>query len=205
MRTSSAQIRGWRYRCPAPPPGALSFRNVVPGVALLSLLLLTACGRAPQVSNTASAGGWHEFGGTWTAVGKRTRMQLGADRQAAVSVFQGSLLLTGESRPGIGFRSDVIVFNDSSTGMIGRAVWTDESGDQAFSELHGEGNAENNKITGTFVGGTGRYAGVTGDYEFSWRFLLENEDGAVQGQSMGLKGRVRVGNPQSASAAGGLQ
>ena len=175
----------------------------MPEVVLLSLLLLTACGRAPQVSN--ATGDWHEFGGTWTAVGKRTQMHLGGDRQAAVSVFQGSLLLTGESRPGVGFRSEVIVFNDSTTGMIGRAVWTDESGDQAFSELRGEGTAENNKITGTFVGGTGRYTRITGDYEFSWRFLLENEDGAVQGQSMGLKGRVRVGNPQSASAAGGRQ
>ena len=63
----------------------------------------------------------------------------------------------------------------------------------------------NNKITGTFVGGTGRYAGVTGDYEFSWRFMLENEDGTVQGQSVGLKGRVRLNNQQGGSTAGGSQ
>ena len=63
----------------------------------------------------------------------------------------------------------------------------------------------NNKIMGTFVGGTGRYAGVTGDYEFSWRFMLENEDGTVQGQSVGLKGRVRVNNQQGGSTAGGSQ
>lgn len=84
------------------------------------------------------------------------------------------------------------MFNDSATGMVGRANWTDEHGDQVFSELRGEGTATNNKITGTFIGGTGRYSGVTGGYEFSWRFLLENEDGTVQGQSMGLLGRVRI-------------
>lgn len=128
-------------------------------------------------------------------------MTLGGDRHAAVSTFKGSLVLAGPSRPGIGFRSEAIVFHDSATGLIGRAAWTDQNGDEAYSELRGEGTADNNKITGTFVGGTGRYAGVAGNYEFSWRFVLENEDGAVQGQSMGLKGRVRVNHPQS--TAGG--
>lgn len=177
---------------------------VLSWVGLLGLFLLTACGRAPQVSDSASSdGGWHEFQGTWTAVGSRTIMHLGGDRQAAVSTLNGSLVLAGPSRPGVGFRSEAIAFNDSTTGMIGRAVWTDERGDQAYSELRGEGTAADNKITATFSGGTGRYAGVTGGYEFSWRFMLENEDGTVQGQSVGLKGRVRVNNLQGGPPAGG--
>ena len=77
--------------------------------------------------------------------------------------------------------------------MVGRAVWTDEHGDQVFSELAAKAPPTNNKITGTFIGGTGRYWASTGTYEFSWRFVLENEDGVVQGQSIGLKGR----RPQS--------
>ncbi|MEO8594914.1 MAG: hypothetical protein ABI759_16460 [Candidatus Solibacter sp.] len=158
---------------------------------------MTACGHRPAVSNSDSTAGWREFEGTWTAVGNRTVMMLGGARKAAVSTFNGSLVLAGTSRPAAGFRSEAIVFNDSDSGLIGRAAWTDENGDEAYSELRGEGTADNNKITGTFVGGTGRYAGVAGNYEFSWRFVLEGEDGAVQGQSMGLKGRVRVDNPQS--------
>ena len=59
--------------------------------------------------------------------------------------------------------------------------------------MRGEGTSTGNRIVGTFVGGTGRYAGATGEYTFSWRFVLEAEDGTVQGQSVGLKGRVRVG------------
>jgi len=132
-------------------------------------------------------------------------MQLGGGRQAAVSTFKGSLFLGGPSRPGAGFRSEAIVFNDNATGLIGRAVWTNENGDEAYSELRGEGTATDNKIVGTFVGGTGRYAGVTGNYEFSWRFMLENEDGTVQGQTVGLKGRVRVNNQQDRSTADGNQ
>jgi hypothetical protein len=164
-------------------------------------LLMTACSRAPQDSKSASPDGeWHDFQGTWTAAGSRNIMRLGGDRRAAVSSFSGSLVLAGPSRPGVGFRSEAIVFSDTVTGLVGRAVWTDEHGDRAYSELRGEGSASNNKIIGTFLGGTGRYSGATGSYEFSWRFVLENEDGAVQGQSMGLKGRVRVDNQQVGSA-----
>ena len=162
---------------------------------------MMACGRAPQVSKSASPDSeWRAFQGTWTATGSRNIMRLGGDRRAAVSSFDGSLVLVGPSRPGVGFRSEAIVFSDTVTGLVGRAVWTDEHGDRAYSELRGEGSATNNKIIGTFMGGTGRYAGATGSYEFSWRFVLENEDGAVQGQSVGLKGRVRVDNQQLGSA-----
>ena len=194
-----------------PPPSFWARRirfYALSWVWLLGLVLMAACGRAPQVSNAASSGGeWHEFEGTWTAVGSRTTMQLGGDRQTSVSTFKGSVVLTGPSRPGVGFRSEAIVFRDSATGLTGRAVWTNESGDEVYSELRGESTATtaNNKIMGTFVGGTGRYAAVTGDYEFSWLFMIENEDGTVQGQSVALKGRVRINDQQGGSTSGGNQ
>jgi hypothetical protein len=115
------------------------------------------------------------------------------------------LLLAGTSRPSVGFLAEAVVLNDSATGMVGRAVWTDDRGDQVFSELRGESTATGNRVAGTFLGGTGRYAGAAGNYEFSWRFVLDSEDGAVQGQSMGLKGRVRVGLPPSAPDKGASQ
>jgi hypothetical protein len=111
-------------------------------------------------------------------------------------------MLAGPSRPDVGFLSEAIVLNDSVTGMVGRAVWTDQKGDQAYSELRADVTPTELKIIGTFIGGTGRYAGATGTYEFSWRFLLETEDGTVQGQSVGLKGRIRVGQPGMRPGAG---
>jgi hypothetical protein len=132
-------------------------------------------------------------------------MRLGGDRRASIANLNGSLLLAGPARPAIGFRAEAIVLNDSVTGMVGRAVWTDERGDQAYSELKGEGTATGNKIVGNFLGGTGRYSGATGTYEFSWRFVLESEDGSVQGQSIGLHGRVRVESPPGKSGTGGPQ
>ena len=111
------------------------------------------------------------------------------------------MLMAGPGRPGVGFHSEVIALVDSETGLIGRSVWTDEKGDQVFSELQGEGTAAKNHIAGTILGGTGRYAGATGSYEFSWRFMIEAEDGSIQGSAVGLKGRIRPGQP----AAGGLK
>lgn len=167
-------------------------------IALAGLLVATACGPAPRRSQPLPPGGeWHEFQGTWTAAGSRHTMLLGDDRRCSISNLEGSLLLAGTSRPAVGFRAEAMVFNDSVTGMVGRAVWTDENGDQVYSELRGEGTTTGNKIFGTFLGGTGRYTGATGTYEFSWRFVLETEDGTVQGQSIGLQGSVSIGSSQT--------
>jgi len=114
-------------------------------------------------------------------------------------------VLSGPSRPAVGFRAEAIVLSDSLTGLVGRAVWTDERGDHLFSELRGETTATGSRLFGAFIGGSGRYVGATGSYEFSWRYLIEGEDGEVEGQCMGLKGRVRTGPPQGAPGAGSSQ
>lgn len=172
--------------------GSRVLRNLL-GVCVTGLLLMVmGCSRNRTAQPLGNDNTWHEFEGTWTAAGSRTGITLGGVRTASIGSFDGSLLLTGSGRPTRGFRSDAIVMNDTATGMVGRAVWTDERGDQVYSELKGEGSATGNKIVGTFIGGSGRYAGATGSYEFSWRYVLENEDGTVQGQSSGLKGRVRI-------------
>ena len=173
-------------------------------VALASLLAAAACGPAESPpAAPVSAGEWHEFQGTWTATGSRHRIPLGPERRASIADFEGSLLLTGATSPAVGFRAEAIVLNDSATGMVGRAVWTDDHGDEVYSEMRGEGSATSNRVVGTFMGGTGPYAGATGTYEFSWKFMIENESGAVQGQSVGFTGRVRVGSPPATAPAGG--
>jgi hypothetical protein len=111
------------------------------------------------------------------------------------------VLLTGAQRPSVGFKAQAIGFSDSRTGMQGRCVWTDERGDMVYSELRGEFVGTGNHITGTFIGGTGRYAGVTGDYTFQWQYVVDAEDGAVSGRVVDFKGRGRFG--QAAAGSGG--
>ena len=171
--------------------------------ALLAFALgmVVACGAPTGSTAPAIAPGeWREFEGSWNAVGSRHVIPLGGERKGAVIELRGTMLLAGAQRPGVGFRSDVIALADSATGLVGRSVWTDEHGDQVFSEITGEGTAARNRITGKIVGGTGRYAGVTGDYEFAWQYVIEADEGAIEGRAVGLKGRVRAGNAAGAAS-----
>lgn len=163
-------------------------------VVLAVTLVLAGCGPSPETSTARlEAAGWREFEGSWNAAGSRRVLSLGGNRHAALLNLTGTLLLVGPGRPSAGFRGDAISLNDTATGLVGRAVWTDERGDQVFSELSGQGVAAGQKVTGTFIGGTGRYAGAIGTYEFTWQYVLEAEDGTVQGRAVGLKGRVLLG------------
>ena len=58
---------------------------------------------------------------------------------------------------------------DNTYGMQARSVWTDERGDQVFSELRGGAGGPGHPIEGRFVGGTGRYAGVSGQAPCRYR------------------------------------
>jgi hypothetical protein len=158
-----------------------------------------ACGPAAESPRSAAAPGQSlEFVGSWNAAGSRHTISLGENRLGSIVDLRGTMLLAGPGRPGVGFHSEVIGLVDSATGFQGRSVWTDEHGDQVFSELRGEGTAARNHITGTVLSGTGRYAGVTGSYDFSWQWVMDGEEGTVHGRAVDLKGRVQPG-----PAAGG--
>ena len=174
-----------------------------PLLLFAALLLAAACGQpGGPVPETLRAGEWHAFEGTWTAAGTRRTLRLGPNDRAAIFDLTGSVLLTGAQRPAVGFIAHAIGFSDSRTGMQGRCVWTDERGDMVYSELRGEAVGSGNRIVGTFVGGTGRYAGVTGDYTFQWQYVVDAEDGAVSGRVVDLKGRARFGQAAPAPAGG---
>jgi hypothetical protein len=159
---------------------------------LLLALALSGCGQDTAPPPAAVPAGWHEFQGSWTATGRRKVLQLGPERRVSVLDVSGSLVLSGPQRPALGFLGEALHFADDLTGSLGRAVWTDERGDQVFSELTGERRDGRLLVSGTFAGGTGRYAGAQGEYAFEWQYLIESEDGLVQGRTLGLAGRVRV-------------
>jgi hypothetical protein len=158
-----------------------------------------ACGQAAESPRPAAAPGQSlEFVGSWNAAGSRHTISLGENRLGSIVDLRGTMLLAGPGRPGVGFHSEVIGLVDSATGFQGRSVWTDEHGDQVFSELRGEGTAARNHVTGTVLSGTGRYAGVKGSYDFSWQWVMDGEEGTIHGRAVDLKGRVQPG-----PAAGG--
>ena len=169
------------------------------------MAVVVACGERSHLPESLPADAWHAFEGSWTASGTRHTLRLGSDHQASIVSVNGTMLLTGDARPGVGFRAEAIAFSDDRHGMVGRAVWTDERGDQVFSELKGEKVITGNRITGTITGGTGRYDGAAGEYGFQWQYVMEAEEGTIQGRAIGLRGRIRRGGKKIQSETGGKQ
>ena len=151
--------------------------------------------RQTTVQTIPAPGEWRTFEGSLNASGTRTSLDMGSEHRASVFHLSGSVLLTGDNGLGVGFRAEFVGFTDTRSGMVGRALWTDARGDHVFSDLKGEWVGTGNRITGTFVGGTGRYTNTAGEYEFQWQYVLEAEDGAVSGRATGLKGRAQVNAP----------
>ena len=171
----------------------------------LALLLFPAACSQPTIPpfEISAPSEWHTFEGTWTASGTRQTLKLETDHRAFIFDLTGSLLLTADRGLGVGFRAKAIGFSDNLAGMQGRCVWTDERGDKVYSELKGEWVGTGRRVVGTFLEGTGRFAGITGEYSFEWEYVVESEDGAVSGRAVNLKGRARFGS--MAPATGGKQ
>jgi hypothetical protein len=167
------------------------------------LLVTCGCDRPATPQPVAAApDGMRTFTGSWSATGTRQTLPLAAGHQAAVFKVSGSLLLSGQQRPHLGFRAEVIGFSDSLSGVQARSVWTDEHGDKVFSELRGAEMGPGKVIAGRFIGGTGRYAGVSGEYTFRWQYLTDNEEGEVSGRVVGLSGWARLGSPLPTTTGG---
>ena len=170
-------------------------------MSVLSLWTLTgAASTAIAQAQETPRDGWNTFSGSWSAVGRRQTLQTEAGRDAAIVQLSGTLVLTGSGRSGgagrsgelaSAFRGEAIGFVDGDQPGSGRAVWTDSRGDLVFSALKVERLGTGRRVTGTITGGTGRYAGLTGDWDLTWQFVIETEDGEVQGRGADLKGRFR--------------
>jgi hypothetical protein len=174
-------------------------------LVFIVMLLTTGCDRSTPPPTGLESGEVRHFTGTWTATGNRQTMQLEPGHQAAVFRFSGSLLLTGTQRLTTGFKAEVIGFTDNLSGSQGRSVWTDEQGDKVFSELHGESIKPGKLIKGKFLGGTGRFTGVTGEYSFKWQSLVQDEDGDESGRVVDLQGWARLGSQASKPLSSGGQ
>jgi hypothetical protein len=163
-------------------------------IALLSVFLATtAFGQTANVATNET----RNFTGNWTASGSRQLLDLGPGHQAGIFSLSGTILMSGMQQAKVGFQAEVIGFSDTTTGMQGRSVWTDRRGDKIFSELSGDAIGPGKLTEGKLTGGTGRYAGISGEYSFKWQRIGSIEGDELTGRVVGLSGQARFRSPGS--------
>lgn len=161
------------------------------GARLALTLALAVLLPAAAVRGAAPSREWLPFQGTWSASGERRLLPIEGGGTASIMSISGALVLTAGEELARGFTAEAIGFDNGVGASAGRSVWTDEHGDRLFSTLIGEQVQTGRRVDGTITGGTGRYAGMEGDYTLTWQFVVPAEDGKIQGRTVTLAGRVR--------------
>jgi hypothetical protein len=132
------------------------------------------------------------FSGTWSASGERQSLRTENGQAATTVQLSGAVTITTGAGLSRGFRGEVIGFDDAAGFVAGRVVWTDDKNDHIFSVVTGDRLAETGRgIRGTITGGTGRYAGMTGDYQFHWQYLVTADGSLISGRAVDLRGQAR--------------
>ena len=143
---------------------------------------------------------WHPFAATWTLSGQRYIQPTEGERPASVITLSGPLVITKGQGLGRGLLSQVIGFDDGGAVLAGRAVFTDERGDRIFCTIKAEPMGNGRHGTATITGGTGRFAGLEGDFSFAWQYVVAEESGELSVRAVDVEGRTRTGSSTSGKA-----
>lgn len=165
-------------------------------VALLGAAGLAAC----LLAGAAAAEEWRPFSGTWNLSGRRTSLPTEGARAAAIVHASGSFVVTRGDTLGRGFYGEVIGFDDGRALLVGRAVLTDAEGDRIFAILKAQPLGAGRTAAATITGGTGRWAGLEGEFTFSWKFVVGAGDEEFQAMAVNVEGRARRASPAPAPA-----
>ena len=164
-------------------------------ITVMAAALVAAAALAAQAPvpapQAAAPGAWRAFEGTFSATGRRQGIPTESGRPALTVQLSGPVSITAGEGLSRGFRAEVLGYDDGAGLIVLRGVWTDGHGDRIFSQLTGDVVASGHRLAGTIVGGTGRYAGISGEYSFDWQYVVEAEAGVISGRAVGLRGRYR--------------
>jgi hypothetical protein len=167
-------------------------KTALPAFVVVLVLVLTGITIPSAHIQAPPADEWRTIEGSWSASGQRRTLPTEVGRTASTAYLSGAVVLTAASGTSRGFQGEVLTFDDGAGVSVGRAVWTDDRGDRIFSRLNGDAMRAARRIVCTVTGGTGRYAGIEGEYGFEWQYVVQAEDGTIQGHTVGLKGRFRT-------------
>lgn len=164
--------------------------------AALALAMPVCMAGSIQPPVTPDLDGWQTFGGRLTATGRGATVPMETGALATSVQLSGSLIITGDDHLRRGFHVEALGFEDMAGSGVGRAVWTDDAGDRVFSRIVGMPVVAGRSSSAVITGGTGRYAGITGSYTFTWQYVLSGEHGEVHARTTSLSGRFRREPPR---------
>lgn len=135
-----------------------------------------------------------------------------SNHDAWSGVIEG-VLVVGEEQVVYNYTFNGVVTNDAGEGVFhnssssclgmgstiggqtsnrGNCVHTDLDGDQIFDEWQDEGTEAGASGSGKLLGGTGKYAGIEGTYEYERIELRAAAEGAFQGYTTKMTGDYRL-------------
>jgi hypothetical protein len=159
---------------------------------IIFALLLLSVGALTE-SPAAEVG---EFNGSCVANGTRKLFPFSADRQVYTYRISGHVSLQTSLGKQKNFWSECVGLSDSVTGSVARCVWTDLSGPKIYITLQSDRLQTDSQVTGTIVGGTDRFKGISGDLSFDWTSVTfqeeANGESSVTGQTLNLSGRYQI-------------
>ncbi len=122
------------------------------------------------------------FTARWVVSGTWRGMGLEGTREVILADLTGRLDVTHGSGEIVDLATRCLVYSDSAKGGTGSCRWRHPSGDEIFVEVDGGLLAEDAPVSGRLTGGTGRYAGISGEFGFArWTVLqLDREQRATE-------------------------
>jgi hypothetical protein len=133
------------------------------------------------------------FDGTWTVGGETYSMEFGDDG-GTVTIFRftGPALVRTANGFAPSIDSECLGFSAPKAGAVGRCVLTDPEGDRIFCELSAAMTPGIANVSGRFVGGTGKYDGITGSVRFQAATGQQSAGRGTGGQTMAISGNWRL-------------
>jgi len=163
-------------------------RSSAIGIAIALLSAVTSTPRAQWPEGNEGS-----FTGFWTVSGSVHVLERGDKVVATAGRLTGTVV--GNTSQGTipSFETDCVVFSDTRDKGIARCTWTGATGDQIYVDVTSDGPAGFGRARGEFVGGSGRFQGMTGGFQFEWNYSLgHGSDATLEGHTLEMSGRYRL-------------
>jgi len=133
------------------------------------------------------------FEGTLTATGNRQMLEFMDERTVFTFSLEGHINLKNAVGETADFWADWVGLWDSKTGGTARCVWDDMKGQKIYVVLNGTQLEKGATLTGEFVGGTGAFQGIQGNFIFTWTTAsFDTGDKVIAGYAKDIKGSYRL-------------